>query len=387
MHKIMLVSYMNADAPTGVRVYYERLDTELRAMGNTTCIVTENMSAWYWRKATGLLRRIFSVAAGWDRRLLSMEVRCFARIYQACRMSSFEPDIIHAQDPGSAVAAGMAFHWRIPVIVTCHFNEHPVIESAFRCGLSPADLPLLARWYNGLFRKLRRFICVSEYAKRKLDNVINADSRVAVIPNGVDFENLKQVRPAFDLRERFGNKLAILNVGHLEKRKNQRKILDIAALLENPEMVFWLVGEGEDRCLLESEIISRKLQEKVFLLGNRADVPSVMHAAFLYLHTALNDNCPLAILEAIACGLPTFALATGGTPELLRTTQSLALFDKITKPHDIVRRIHRYSNNPAEASLLAKRQFDFGHAFFDIADMTQKTLAMYRDVIAAHRKK
>jgi glycosyltransferase involved in cell wall biosynthesis len=50
--------------------------------------------------------------------------------------------------------------------------------------------------------------------------------------------------------------------------------------------------------------------------------PSVMaqyyRAADLYLHAARADTCPLAVLEAGACGTPVVATAIGGIPEQLR---------------------------------------------------------------------
>jgi len=398
MLKVLLVSYMNAGAPTGVRVYYERLQERLCAIGHDTCIITENKSSWCWQKITGALRRLLSVGGNADRRLFAFEIKCFLRVYQACRASPFRPDIIHAQDPGSAVAAAMAYRWRIPVVVSCHFNDHPVVELSFRCGndhpvvelsfrcgIEPTALPLLSRWYRGLFGKLHHFICVSEYVKAKMVSTIPATRKVAVIPNGVDFAAMAAQRPAPDLTTRFGNLLPVINVGHLEKRKNQLQILDVAALVESRDIVFWLVGDGEDREMLETAIQARHLQEKVILLGERKDVSAVLHAGFLYLHTALNDNCPLVMLEAMACGLPAFAVATGGIPELVATTHREALFDRGIEARAIAKRIDAYACNPQEAHVLAQRQFDFGKRLFDITIMTQKTVAVYRETIALHR--
>jgi len=385
MLKVLLVSYMNAGAPTGVRVYYERLQERLCAIGHDTCIITENKSSWCWQKITGALRRLLSVGGNVDRRLFAFEIKCFLRVYQACRASPFRPDIIHAQDPGSAVAAAMAYRWRIPVVVSCHFNDHPLVETAFRFGVAPTELPLLARWYRGLFGKLRHFICVSDYVKTNIASMIPATSKVTVIPNGVDFAALAKHGPAPDLTARFGNMLPVVNVGHLEKRKNQLQILDVASLVENRDIIFWLVGEGEDKEMLEAEIQSRHLQEKVFLLGQRNDVFGVMRAGFLYLHTALNDNCPLVLLEAMACGLPVFAVATGGIPELVASTQREALFDRETEARVIARRIDAHACNQQEAHTLAQRQFDFGQRLFDITVMTEKTVGVYMETIASYR--
>jgi glycosyltransferase involved in cell wall biosynthesis len=45
--------------------------------------------------------------------------------------------------------------------------------------------------------------------------------------------------------------------------------------------------------------------------------PTLYRRGDIYLNTQFNDNCPSAVLEAMACGLPVVHLACGGTPELV----------------------------------------------------------------------
>jgi glycosyltransferase involved in cell wall biosynthesis len=61
------------------------------------------------------------------------------------------------------------------------------------------------------------------------------------------------------------------------------------------------------------------LHGKVELVGRYTqwDAPNVIRRAHLLLHTKVNDPCPSAVIEAMACGLPVVYPASGGTVELV----------------------------------------------------------------------
>jgi len=61
------------------------------------------------------------------------------------------------------------------------------------------------------------------------------------------------------------------------------------------------------------------LEGHVELLGRYAqrDAPDVVRRAHVLLHTKVNDPCPSAVIEAMACGLPVVYPASGGTVELV----------------------------------------------------------------------
>jgi glycosyltransferase involved in cell wall biosynthesis len=112
--------------------------------------------------------------------------------------------------------------------------------------------------------------------------------------------------------------LVLINVGTLERRKNQLGLLDlfvqIRAAHANAKLV--LVGEGDQRAAIERQIAALGLADSVRLLGMRRDVPALLEIADLYLHYATLENCPIVLLEAARAGLPFAAIAAGGIAEL-----------------------------------------------------------------------
>ena len=116
----------------------------------------------------------------------------------------------------------------------------------------------------------------------------------------------------------FPGRPIILNIGQLEARKNQRYLVAVAAELRQryPGCVTVLVGKGEDEAMLRTLVAEQDLADTVVLLGYHSQVAPLLHAADIYVHTATRENCPYAVIEAMAAGCPTLALAAGTGPEI-----------------------------------------------------------------------
>ncbi len=82
-------------------------------------------------------------------------------------------------------------------------------------------------------------------------------------------------------------------------------------------------GEGEQRAAREREIRRRGLTGRVHLLGQRWDVVDWFDAADIFVLTSQLEGMPLAIMEAMAKGLPVIATAVSGIPEELGDTGCL----------------------------------------------------------------
>jgi glycosyltransferase involved in cell wall biosynthesis len=73
-----------------------------------------------------------------------------------------------------------------------------------------------------------------------------------------------------------------------------------------------LAGDGSLRAAVQ-----RNLPERVRLLGARTDVPALLSAADIFALASAWEGRPIAVMEAMAAGLPVAATAVGGVPELI----------------------------------------------------------------------
>ena len=69
------------------------------------------------------------------------------------------------------------------------------------------------------------------------------------------------------------------------------------------------------------------LEDSIDLLGpfSQQAAPEIYRQADILLHTKLNDTCPSAVIEAMACGLPVAFAHSGGVPELVGDTAGVGV--------------------------------------------------------------
>lgn len=147
--------------------------------------------------------------------------------------------------------------------------------------------------------------------------------RLSCIPNGVDGERFRPgPRPEDGLRRAFGiaaDAPVVGCVARLSPEKGIDVFLRLALLLNRllPEAHCVLVGDGPLRAEAEAFIARFALDRVVHLAGERADMPEVYREFDLFASTSLSEALPLALMEAMASGLPVVATRMGGVPELI----------------------------------------------------------------------
>lgn len=380
--RILVVTYVPPTVTCGVTTYYRLLQDNLPSHGFEVELVTPSRPSRPTRYLTAILRRL-AIATGLvqgSRRILLENVICWIRLRSALRRIAWCPDLIHAQDPGSASAAATVFRNKAPVLTTCHFNDDLTDEALARHRVATSETRYLRRWHAWTFSRTKEWIAVSNYAKGVLQKHIPANSIVRVIHNGVDFRKFATEEPDIGLRARYPGKMLVLTVGELESRKNQILVLDVAEQLRADPVVFLLTGDGPDRSLLEDEIRRRSLAKHVAILGYRKDVQAVMRGCDLYFHSALNENCPFTVIEAIASGLPVIASAAGGIPEILAGTESTCCFAPQTPPEVLADRVRDLLENAELRQEIALKQHDAACREFSLAHMMTHTVAVYREI-------
>jgi glycosyltransferase involved in cell wall biosynthesis len=110
----------------------------------------------------------------------------------------------------------------------------------------------------------------------------------------------------------------LVTVGNLEAVKNHRYLLQVLAQAREAGRAYTMdiYGEGPMRKDLEQLITSLGLERQVRLRGFRTDVRDSLSGYRACVHASYSESLPLAIIEAMAAGLPVVAADAGGVAEL-----------------------------------------------------------------------
>ena len=86
----------------------------------------------------------------------------------------------------------------------------------------------------------------------------------------------------------------------------------------NPKLQYIICGEGYNRQYLENLITELELDKQIHLLGFRNDIPNICHVADLYAFPSFREGLPVAMMEAMASGLPILASEVRGNVDLIK---------------------------------------------------------------------
>ena len=126
------------------------------------------------------------------------------------------------------------------------------------------------------------------------------------LPNAIDLSQFESLPDKLTLRQQYGydaNKKILLHVGRFCYQKNQTFVIDIAKHLKGENVLFLLVGDGENISEISDDISNYEL-DNVNLLGIRNDVPKLLKLSDSLLLPSIYEGLPLVVVEAQAAGCP-----------------------------------------------------------------------------------
>ncbi len=243
------------------------------------------------------------------------------------------------------------------------------------------------------FRVLnRRFDRVVAPSQAILDGLVSHESvrrsRTRCLPNGVDtmqFAPLPLARRA-GMRAALGlppHGFLFGSVSRLVEVKRQRDMIDAFALAtgNRPEAHLVLVGEGPLEAALRAQVARHALQQRVLFLGGRSDVHQLLPLLDVFVLSSSTEGMSNAVLEAMACGLPTIATAVGGNPETL--DPSTGLLVPPLAPERLAEAMRALLDDPQRACALGRRARQRAVEQFSIDAMVRRFAELYRHEVPA----
>ena len=175
--------------------------------------------------------------------------------------------------------------------------------------------------------------------------------RMSVIPNPV-YAADGFAEPAGDKEQR-----TLLSVGRLSYQKNYPVLVDAFARIAAgfPDWRLKIVGEGENRPVIESAIDDLGLRHRVSMDGATVDVASEYRAADLFCLPSRFEGFPNTLAEAMAHGLPAVAFAgCAGMDELIAPGRNGRLANGNGDPESLARTLSELMGDAAQRTRLGE---------------------------------
>lgn len=176
---------------------------------------------------------------------------------------------------------------------------------------SNAKNGLIAKLYEKFARNLNKKLSTKKIAcgDEAAEYLFKSNKNVWILKNAIDLQLYNDISLSnknywktikSDIQE-----LKIIQVGRLNKVKNHVFSLEIAKRLKEQgvNFTFFIVGQGPFQDIIKKNIQDYGLEENVFLLGVRNDVPNLMAGADVMLMPSLHEGFPVVLVEAQAIGL------------------------------------------------------------------------------------
>ncbi len=226
-------------------------------------------------------------------------------------LKSWQPDVIHCHLPLAGVLGRLAGKiLRVPVVYTEHNLQeryHPLTRVANRLT----------------WTQQAKVIAVSEEVKDSIRRWLPEPPPVETVLNGVDCEQFRpRRRNGSGVREQLqlpSNSTVIGTIAAFRKQKRLDLWLEAAAAVaaEHPEVHFLMVGDGPEKPTVLEFVDRYDLRSRVSLPGLQSNIMPYLEAMDVFFMSSDFEGLPVAMLEAMASGIPVVATTAGGITEVI----------------------------------------------------------------------
>lgn len=288
-------------------------------------------------------------------------------------------DVVHAHTYKAGVLASMA--GRIAGVPAVIFTPHGHI---FSRGANIPGVP------GGLKLEMLRWItraaqgCADRITALSTPDLeqqvalrLSPASKYVVVRNGIDVERFARPR-----QRAFDGAPVIGAVGRLSEEKGHRYLIQAmpSVLREYPKARLIVVGYGALEGELRGRASSLGLDGAVTFTGER-DSADMFPSFDLFVQPSLYESQGLALLEAMAAGIPTIATDVGGVSDVVRDGET-GLLVPPADPEALARTIVRLAREQELGLALSRNAARHVRAHFSSATMLEAYTRLYRELVA-----
>jgi glycosyltransferase involved in cell wall biosynthesis len=273
-------------------------------------------------------------------------------------------DVIH-----SNVECGFAFKTESrPLIVTVH---HLVFNPAYQkyCSLAQKLYhKMLFIYTKKSLRVADSIVAVSNNTRKEIERVFRIKD-VQVIHNGIDTNFFRPM----DVQDKHPDKVKLLFVGNLTKRKGADLLPEIMRGLDDRFIIYYTLGLRTKKEFSDSRMIPLGVMTLFELVNmyNFCDIVIVPSRL---------EGFGYSAAEAMACGKPIVATNCSSLPELV-TNEKGGFLCEMDDINDFIQKIKTLANDDKLRRQMGKYNREKVLTEFDVSIMSAKYNALYEKLI------
>ncbi len=246
-------------------------------------------------------------------------------------LERLKPDLVHASltlSPLDFRLPELCQQLEVPLVGTFH----PPFDAGIR-NLTAGTQQLTYQLYAPSLARYDKVIVFSTLQAEVLAKLGVKESRLAVIPNGVNTDCWKPANPSspsskqLEVRKLLGNERIFLYMGRIATEKNIEALLRAWRLIDSQGCRLVIVGDGPLRPTLENNSLSLNDSE-VLWWGYESELDTkvaLLQCAEVFLLPSLVEGLSLSLLEAMATGTACVATDAGADGEVLEGGAGIVL--------------------------------------------------------------
>jgi glycosyltransferase involved in cell wall biosynthesis len=278
--------------------------------------------------------------------------------------------------------------------VLAHFHDaHSVAVGSMAASLAKVPIRVITRRVDFPLKKnlitqrkysrnIDAIIAISEGVKEVLvKGGVNPDC-IEVIPSGIDFSPFEKIFSSDYLRRELSfssDDYLVGIVAHLADHKGHNYLIEATKILKeySPKIRVIIVGEGPLRMELDKQTKESEVEDMVFFLGFRKDIPQILFSLDLFVLSSYLEGLGSSIMDAMACRLPVVATRTGGIPELVGHRKT-GLLVPPANPSALARAILKLYEDRELATRLGRKGYEVVHKKFSVESRADKVILLYK---------
>lgn len=259
-----------------------------------------------------------------------------------------KPSIIHTN-------VGAALHMLLPIFLSFTNAKH--LFTTHSMGY---------RIFNGYKKRIMQFcfrtkivipVAICDTVKQSLVEAYGLKSEnIECVYNGVDTDLF---HPLESKRE--DSNTVFVSTGTLYHIKNHKLLIDAFTIVHknDPNTTLRIIGDGELRSDLIAQVKSLNLENAVKFEGNQSDIARYLNMSDVYCCTSKVEGLPIAVLEAMACGLPVITTPAGGVVDIVK--DGVNGFVVESNSNELANRMLSLSNNQSLRKICGEKSRQIAH--------------------------